>query len=85
MTTDASSIAQSLVARFSRMVRADGGIMRLLGVEGDVVRIGYKPGVDPECHDGVCVLPEAELQAMMAEVLAAQDPSLRVEVKRTAD
>jgi hypothetical protein len=85
MAADASSIAQSLVARFSRMVRSDGGSVSLLGVEGDLVRIGYKPGVDPECPDGVCVLPEAELQAMMAEVLAAQDPSLRVVVKRTAD
>jgi hypothetical protein len=81
-TPDPAAVAQSLVTRFDRMVRSDGGSVRLIGVEGDTVRIGYKPGVDPECHDGVCVLPEMELQAMMAEVLAAQAPALKVKVER---
>jgi len=78
----AESIAAALVARFDRMVRRDGGSVRLIGVEGSLLRVGYRPGVDPDCSQGVCVLPEAELQAMIAEVLAAQAPELRVKVER---
>ncbi len=80
----AENIATALVARFDRMVRRDGGSVRLIGVEGALLRVGYRPGADPDCREGVCVLPERELQAMIAEVLAAQAPELRVTVERVA-
>ena len=84
MSPDPTAVASSLVARFDRMVRRDGGSVRLLAIEGPLLRLGYKPGADPECENGVCILPERELQAMIAEVLAAQAPELRVKVERVA-
>jgi hypothetical protein len=76
--------ATKLVAQFDRMVRGDGGHLELLGVDDGVIRVGYRPGVDPTCEDGVCVLPGAELQAMMTETLARRDPSLSVVVEPIA-
>lgn len=76
------SAAETLIAQFDRMVRRDGGSVRLLRVEGETIVVGYAPGKDPECEDGVCILPEAELQQMMAETLARQDPALKVIVNR---
>lgn len=74
------TIAESLVAQFGRMVQRDGGFLELLGVEGNVITVGYKLGTDPSCADGVCVLPDAELQALMSETAQRRDPSLRVVV-----
>ena len=48
----------------------------------ELVREGAKLGADPACADGVCVLPDAELQALMSETLQRRDPSLRVVVSR---
>ena len=76
------SVGESLVAQFDRMVRRDGGSVSLLGEDGDLIVVGYRPGADPECEDGVCVLPEAELQQLMAETLARQAPALKVVVNR---
>lgn len=76
------TIAESLIAQFDRMVQRDGGSLELLGTEGNVISVGYKLGTDPTCADGVCVLPDAELQALMSETLQRRDPSLRVVVSR---
>jgi hypothetical protein len=76
------TIAESLVAQFGRMVQRDGGSLQLLGMEGSVITVGYKLGVDPSCTDDVCVLPEAELQTLMSESAQRRDPSLRVVVSR---
>ena len=76
------TIAESLIAQFDRMVQRDGGSLELLGTEGNVITVGYKLGVDPSCADGTCVLPDAELQALMSETLQRRDPSLRVVVSR---
>ena len=87
MSEDAAGAAAqgaALVARFDRMVRRDGGAVRLLGVDGATLRIGYRPGADPACAEGVCILPEQELQAMMTEVLATQAPALTIAVERIA-
>ena len=78
------SIAQTLVNQFSRMVQADGGTLSLLAVDGDLIRIGYRPGKDPECVDGVCILPHTELQQLMAETLQRRAPELRVVVELVA-
>jgi hypothetical protein len=74
------TIAESLIAQFDRIVQRDGGSLELLGAEGNVISVGYKLGADPTCADGVCVLPDAELQALMSETLQRRDPSLRVVV-----
>jgi hypothetical protein len=74
--------ATSLVAQFNRMVQRDGGSLELLGTDGGVITVGYRFGSDPDCADGACVLPDAELQELMAETLARRDPSLRVVVSR---
>jgi hypothetical protein len=74
------TIAESLIAQFDRMVQRDGGSLELLGTEGNVINVGYRLGIDPSCTDGVCVLPDAELQALMSETLQRRDPSLQVVV-----
>ncbi len=74
------TVAEALVAQFDRMVQRDGGSLQLLGTEGNVISVGYKLGSDPECADGVCILPDAELQALMSETLKRRDPSLEVVV-----
>jgi hypothetical protein len=75
------STAEDLISQFDRMVSRDGGSLSLLDFDGEVIRVGYRPGADPTCDDGVCVLPHAELQQLMAETLARRDPSLRVVVE----
>ncbi len=74
------TIAETLIAQFDRMVQRDGGSLELLGTEGNVIRVGYRPGGDPTCADGVCVLPDAELQSLMSETLQRRDPTLQVVV-----
>ena len=76
-----ASVADTLVAQFDRMVRRDGGALELLGVEDDVIRVGYRAGVDPGCADGACALPHLELQQLMGETLARRDPGRRVVVE----
>jgi Fe-S cluster biogenesis protein NfuA len=82
---DLSPVAQSLVSRFDRMVRRDGGKIRLIDASEDLIRVGYRPGTDTECKEGVCIMPEAELHAMMSEVLAAQAPNARLQVMRDTE
>lgn len=73
--------AEKLVEQFQRMVERDGGSLSLLGVEDAVVRVGYRLGVDPECADGVCVLPHLELQQLMQETLTRRDATMSVVVE----
>jgi hypothetical protein len=75
------ALADTLVAQFERMVRRDGGELSLLGVEGGVIRVGYRMGADPECESGACVLPHVELQQLMNETVARRDPSMKVVVQ----
>ena len=80
-----AAVAQSLVSRFDRIVRRDGGKIRLIDAGADVIRVGYRPGEATECVEGVCIMPEAELHAMMSEVLGAQAPAARLQIVRDAD
>ncbi|HXC41408.1 MAG TPA: hypothetical protein VN667_20930 [Burkholderiales bacterium] len=73
--------AQTLVNQFSRMVQADGGVLSLIGVEGQTIRVGYKPGKDPNCEDGTCILPHVELQQLMSETLERRAPGMKIEVQ----
>jgi Fe-S cluster biogenesis protein NfuA len=74
-------LAETLVRQFDQMVRRDGGSVRLLGVDGPVVRVGYHPGVDPTCDGDACVMPQVELEQLMGETLARRDPALRLVVE----
>jgi hypothetical protein len=76
------SVAENIVQQFGRMVQRDGGALRLIGVEGNLIRLGYKAGHDPACtDDGACILPHVELQEMIAETLARRAPDMKVSVE----
>jgi hypothetical protein len=71
-----------LVERFSRMVARDGGTLTLLSADSAAIRVGYRPGATaPDCSDGACTLPQAELQQLMTETAARQRPGVRVRVE----
>ena len=76
-------VAETLVRQFDRMVKRDGGSVSLLGVDGEVIRVGYKPGVDPDCDErrrASC--RTSSCKQLMAETLARRrDPTLRVVVE----
>ena len=78
---DIADTAETLVRQFDRMVKRDGGSLSLLATEGEVIRVGYKPGVDPTCDEGSCILPHLELQQLMAETLARRTKEVRVVVE----
>ena len=73
--------AEKLVSQFDRMVRRDGGEVSLLGVEGTVVRVGYRPGTDETCEGDACILPHLELQQLMTETASRRDPAMEVVVE----
>jgi hypothetical protein len=60
-----------LVERFNRMVARDGGTLTLLSADATA----------PDCGDGSCTLPQAELQQLMSETVARQRPGVRVQVE----
>ena len=71
-----------LVERFSRMVARDGGALTLLSADARVIRVGYRPGdAEADCADGTCILPHAELQALMSETVDRQWPGVQVQVE----
>lgn len=72
------TIADTLVAQFEHMAHRDGGTLEVVDVEGSTIRVAYRPGVDPDCEDGACVLPGADLRSLMAETLRRRDPSLEL-------
>ena len=74
-------IAQELVSSFGRMVRADGGSLVVVSVEGDDIRLGYTPGEAPSCESGACILPHVELEEMMREWLGRRSPSATVSIQ----
>jgi hypothetical protein len=76
-----SETAENLVRQFQKIVSVDGGQLTLIAVEGGTVRVGYKPGVDPTCEEGVCVMPHLELQELMGETLSRRAPDLTVKVE----
>ena len=78
---DISDTAQTLVRQFDQMVKRGGGSLSLLGADGEVIRVGYKPGVDPTCDEDSCILPHLELQQLMAETLARRAKNVRIVVE----
>lgn len=82
-----STTLESLIDRFRRMVARDGGELTVLAVTSGDVRLRYRAAeADPECADGVCVMPHRELEQLIGETLARQWPGIRVHVEpdRTA-
>ena len=77
-----STAIESLLERFRRMVDRDGGRLTVLAITSGDVWLRYRAAeADPECVDGVCVLPHRELEQMIGETLARQWPGVRVHVE----
>jgi hypothetical protein len=74
-------IARQLIASFSRIAAADGSRIELLVVEETRITVGMHPGTADPCESGTCILPQAELQQMMAEWLSRRAPDASVSVK----
>jgi hypothetical protein len=74
------TIANQLLASFERIAAADGGTLALLGESEQAIRMGYRSGAEADCDNGVCMLPHAEIEAMMRDWLARKAPDLRLEV-----
>jgi len=75
-----SEAVKLVVEQFKEIVGADGGEVRMLGVEGDLLRVAYKPGHNEQCES--CVISPENLRDMLLDVLPAHDASIRrVEVQ----
>ena len=73
---------ESLIERFQRMVARDGGELTVLSADPQAVRLRYRPGdADPQCANGVCLLPRRELEQLMRETFARQAPGVRLEIE----
>ena len=66
--------AELVVAHFDEIVKPDGGSVRLLAREGDVLRIAYSPGSNEEC--ATCVISANQLAEMMRDLLRDHDPGI---------
>lgn len=70
------------MASFARMASADGGELRFVARDGALLRFVYRPGsADPACEGGVCMLPQAEIEAMMREWLSRSAPDMRLSIE----
>lgn len=74
-------IADQLLANFSRIAASDGGALTVIEETGTSIRLAYRPGGEADCEDGVCALPQAELEAMMRAWLARKAPEVVLEVE----
>lgn len=69
------------MASFGRIAAADGGQLEVISETETCVRMGYRSGVEADCADGVCALPQAELEAMMRAWIARKAPDMKLEVE----
>lgn len=65
----------SVIEQFQEIVGPDGGRIELLGVEGDLLRIAYRPGQNEQCAS--CVISAENLRDMLLDVLPQHDPAIR--------
>ncbi len=77
------TIADQLLASFSRIAASDGGMLALVEENAGTIRLTYRPGkeADGACVDGVCALPHVELEEMMRAWLARKAPDVQLEIK----
>ncbi len=73
-------IAQQLLASFARIAASDGGAIELIEETAATITLAYRPGDVADCDDGVCTLPQAELEAMMRAWLARKAPEVTLEI-----
>ena len=64
-----------VVEQFQEIVRPDGGSVELLAVEGETLRVAYRPGHNEQC--AACVISAENLRDMLLDVLPQHDPSIR--------
>ena len=76
------AVGEQLLANFSRIAATDGGALTLLEETADAIRVGYRPGGEADCEDGVCALPQSELEAKMRAWLARKAPDFTLEIER---
>jgi hypothetical protein len=70
-----SEAVKRVVEEFGEIVRPDGGSLELLGVEGDLLRVAYRPGRNEQCAS--CVISPENLRDMLLDVLPQHDASIR--------
>jgi hypothetical protein len=77
-----STAIESVIDRFRRMVARDGGELTVIAVTPQDIRLRYRAAeADPECADGVCVMPHLELEQLIRETVVRQWPGARVRVE----
>ncbi len=59
---------------FRQILKADGGDLELVSVEGGAARIHYLPGHNQECPE--CVLAPESLEAMIKESMQVHAPHI---------
>ena len=73
-------IADQLLASFARIAASDGGAIELIEETAATITLAYRPGGEADCNDGVCTLPQTELEAMMRAWLARKAPEVTLEI-----
>ena len=75
-------IADQLLASFARIAASDGGSLELVEESGSTITLAYRPGAAADCEDGICALPQAELEAMMRAWLGRKAPDVTLAIER---
>jgi len=70
-----SEAVERVLKEFGEIVRPDGGSLELIAVEGETLRIAYRPGHNEQCAS--CVISPENLRDMLLDVLPQHDPSIR--------
>ena len=70
-----SDAVRRVVEEFQAIVRPDGGSVELLAVDGETLRVAYRPGHSEQCAS--CVISAENLRDMLLDVLPQHDPSIR--------
>ena len=70
-----SAGAQLVVEPFAEIVRPDGGELRLVAVQGDLLPVASRPGVNEQCE--TCVMGPEEFVEMLRSAVADHDPAIK--------
>lgn len=74
-------IGDQLLASFARIAASDGGALSVVEESSSTITLAYRPGGEADCADGVCTLPQAELEAMIRAWLARKAPEMTLVVE----